>query len=85
VPSWCDSYQNYTEITPFCYDFPHRLWHNEQNQKASVKKGDYVLKREQWLHLARKLDWEYSYVREEEVFPEVISGRPWLPHSEWQD
>jgi hypothetical protein len=22
-------------------------------------------------------------VREEEVFPEVSSGRPWLPHSEW--
>jgi len=43
-----------------------------------------MLKKEQWLHLARKLDWEYSYVREEEVFPEVISGRPWLPHSEWQ-
>src|ERR1700693_3036128 len=27
-----------------------------------------------WLALARKLDWNYSYVREEGVFPEVISG-----------
>jgi len=44
-----------------------------------------MLGREEWLPLARKLDWDYSYVREEEVFPEVISGRPWLPHSEWKD
>ena len=44
-----------------------------------------MLRREDWLPLARKLDWDYSYVREEEVFPEVISGRPWLPHSEWKD
>ena len=39
-----------------------------------------MLSREEWLPLARKLDWDYSYVREDEVFPEVISGRPWLPH-----
>jgi toluene monooxygenase system protein A len=44
-----------------------------------------MLRREEWLHLARKLDWDYSYVTEEEVFPPVISGRPWLPHSEWRD
>ena len=44
-----------------------------------------MLKREEWLHLARKLDWDYSFVSEEEVFPPVISGRPWLPHSEWRD
>jgi toluene monooxygenase system protein A len=44
-----------------------------------------VLKREEWLHLARKLDWEYWHVTEEEVFPKIISGTPWLPHSEWQD
>lgn len=44
-----------------------------------------MLKREQWHDLARKLDWDYKYVREEEVFPEAISGRPWLPHSEWKD
>jgi hypothetical protein len=44
-----------------------------------------MLNRDEWLPLARKLDWDYSYVREEEVFPEVISGRPWLPHSEWKD
>jgi toluene monooxygenase system protein A len=44
-----------------------------------------VLKRDDWLDLARKLDWEFSYVREEDVYPEVQSGTPWLPHSEWQD
>jgi toluene monooxygenase system protein A len=42
-----------------------------------------TLKREQWLDLARKLDWEYSYVDERDVFPELVSGRPWLPHSAW--
>lgn len=44
-----------------------------------------MLKRHEWLQLARKLDWDYSYVSEKDVFPEEISGRPWLPHSEWQD
>jgi hypothetical protein len=44
-----------------------------------------MLAREEWLALARKLDRNYSYVREEEVSPEVISGRPWLLHSEWKD
>lgn len=43
-----------------------------------------MLRREEWLDLARKLDWDFSYVREEEVFPEVASGRPWLPHAAWQ-
>src|SRR5688572_17390021 len=41
-------------------------------------------KLEDWLPLARKLDWEYSYVSESDVFPAVVSGRPWLPHREWQ-
>jgi hypothetical protein len=44
-----------------------------------------MLNREEWLPLARKLDSDYSYVPEEEVFPEVISGRPWVPHSEWKE
>ena len=33
-----------------------------------------MLSRDDWLPLARKLDWDYSYVREDEVFPAVISG-----------
>jgi len=46
--------------------------------------GDRMLNREDWLPLARKLDWEFSYTTEQEVFPEIISGHPWLPHSGWQ-
>jgi toluene monooxygenase system protein A len=42
-----------------------------------------ALKREEWLDLARKLDWDYSYVDERDVFPELVSGRPWLPHAAW--
>ena len=44
-----------------------------------------MLKRDEWLDLARKLDWEVSYVREDEVFPELVSGHPWLPHTAWAD
>jgi len=47
--------------------------------------GTVALKREQWLDLARKLDWEYTYVDERDVFPELVSGRPWLPHQAWAD
>jgi toluene monooxygenase system protein A len=43
-----------------------------------------VSRREEWLELSRKLDWEYSYVDERDVFPEAISGGPWLCHSAWQ-
>ncbi|MCI0606608.1 toluene monooxygenase [bacterium] len=42
-----------------------------------------MLRRDQWLDLARKLDWQFSYVEETEVYPEEISGTPWLPQSEW--
>ena len=42
-----------------------------------------VLKRDDWLDLARKLDWDLSYVSEKDAFPEIQSGRPWLPHAEW--
>src|SRR5438309_24069 len=42
-----------------------------------------MLKRDEWLTLARKLDWEPSYVLEEELFPPEVSGRPWLPHAKW--
>lgn len=42
-----------------------------------------TLAREDWHDLARKLDWTYSYVSERDAFPEVLSGRPWLPHDAW--
>ena len=41
------------------------------------------LLRDDWLDLARKVDWEYTYVTEREVFPEVVAGTPWLPHAAW--
>src|SRR6185436_17445186 len=44
-----------------------------------------ALRRDEWLDLARKLDWTYSYVDEHAVFPDLVSGHPWLPHSAWQD
>lgn len=44
-----------------------------------------MLKRDEWLDLARKLDWTFSYVSEREAFPEVASGRPWVPGEKWRD
>jgi len=44
-----------------------------------------MLKRDEWLPLARKLDWNYSYVQEKDVFPEEMSGSPWLSHEEWKE
>jgi toluene monooxygenase system protein A len=41
------------------------------------------MKRDDWLDLARKLDWTFSYVDERDVYPEVASGTPWLPHDAW--
>jgi toluene monooxygenase system protein A len=43
-----------------------------------------MIKRDEWLDLARKLDWRYSYVPDDEIFPETVSGHPWLPHDAWQ-
>jgi toluene monooxygenase system protein A len=44
-----------------------------------------MLRRDEWLDLARKLDWEFSYVGERDAFPEAVSGKPWLAHENWQD
>jgi len=44
-----------------------------------------MLKRDEWLDLARKLDWDYSYIQEQDVFPPIMSEEPWLPHAEWKD
>jgi toluene monooxygenase system protein A len=43
-----------------------------------------VQDRDEWLDLARKLDWDFSYVDEREAFPEALSGRPWLPGETWR-
>src|SRR5262245_45108644 len=42
------------------------------------------MKRRDWEDLARKLDWEPSYVSERELFPEHSAGGPWLPRSSWE-
>jgi toluene monooxygenase system protein A len=44
-----------------------------------------TLTRDDWLDLARKLDWDFSYATEREVFPEALAGTPWLPGDEWRD
>ncbi len=45
-----------------------------------------MLKRDEWLDLARKLDWELSYVARGRGVPaRSQSGRPWLPHAAWAD
>lgn len=43
------------------------------------------MKKNQWLDIARKLDWDFKYVTEEEVFPKEIAGEPWLPHAHWKN
>jgi toluene monooxygenase system protein A len=37
-----------------------------------------------WFHLTKDLDWQYSYVQEDEVFPVEIAGEPWREQSFWQ-
>lgn len=44
-----------------------------------------MLDRDEWLDLARNLDWNWSFVEEREVFPELISGTPWLNYEQWKD
>ena len=40
--------------------------------------GEMVLRRDDWLDVAREVNWTPRYVEERELFPEEISGRPWL-------
>ncbi|MFI5298130.1 MAG: toluene monooxygenase [Polyangiales bacterium] len=42
-----------------------------------------TLKRDDWADLARNLDWDFSYVRESDVYPEALAGSPFLPSAEW--
>jgi toluene monooxygenase system protein A len=41
--------------------------------------------RDEWCDLARKLDWSFSYADERQVYPEALSGSPWLPAQDWRD
>ena len=53
--------------------------------RVSCRRWLSVPNRESWLDIARKVDWQYSYVKEQEVFPAEISGRPWLDHAAWAE
>ena len=45
-----------------------------------------ALRRDEWLDLARKVDWTFRSASEEEIFPEAVSGSPWMTHDEaWSD
>lgn len=43
-----------------------------------------VLRRDDWLDLARKVNWTPRYVDERELFPEQLSGQPWLAQDAWR-
>ena len=42
-----------------------------------------ALSRDEWSDLTRDLDWTPSYVTPNELYPEAISGRPWLTAEAW--
>lgn len=50
-----------------------------------MQRGETLQKREDWLHLSRDLDWEFSYVSEAEVFPAAVSGSEHLSTKQWLD
>ena len=43
-----------------------------------------VLKREDWYDLARETNWTPTYVTEEELFPEDLSGTMGIPAEVWE-
>lgn len=44
-----------------------------------------MLHRNDWLDCARKLNWEFTYVNEAEIFPEIMSGSSGLRQKDWED
>ncbi len=44
-----------------------------------------MLPRDEWLNLARKLDWTFRYVSEAELFPAETSGVTRVPPAAWAD
>ena len=42
------------------------------------------MKREEWYNIARDVDWTRSYVDEEAVFPEWLSGSGKVPREAWK-
>jgi len=44
-----------------------------------------ALARDDWLDVARKVDWTYRYADERTLYPEEVSGLPWLAHDAWRN
>jgi toluene monooxygenase system protein A len=44
-----------------------------------------MLRRDDWLDLARKVNWTFKYVSEWDAFPPAVSGQPWLENAAWLD
>jgi toluene monooxygenase system protein A len=42
-----------------------------------------LLKREEWQHLVRDVDWTLTYVDDEAVYPEWLSGTGKVPREAW--
>ena len=42
-----------------------------------------LLKREEWQGFVRDVDWSYSYVDDEAVYPEWLSGTGKVPREAW--
>jgi toluene monooxygenase system protein A len=42
-----------------------------------------ALRRDDWLDIARKVNWTARYVDEREMFPDALSGHPWLADECW--
>jgi toluene monooxygenase system protein A len=47
-------------------------------------KGSSMTRKEDVLAVLTKLDWEFSYVQESEVFPPAQSGLPFLSYDDWK-
>lgn len=54
------------------------------SRRRQIGNHEHVIPRDAYLDLARKLDWEFSYVREADVFPREICGEPYLPGEAWR-
>ncbi|MBB6444152.1 YHS domain-containing protein [Bacillus benzoevorans] len=44
-----------------------------------------LLAREEWYGVAQKLNWTFSYVKHEEVFPKAMTGESKVPMEAWED
>ena len=62
----------------------HRAKNMADNQPGTGPRTR-MLKRDEWLASRASSTGSCPTCREQEAFPEVQSGSPWLPHAEWRD